>query len=81
MFHVCLALYGYLVFERKKDGKDQEMIQSSTIPDQGYHMGKYQTTTNITNKSQVVSAFPTGDNKAAMNRRESMRNTKRKTHK
>ena len=23
-----------------KDGKDQEMIQSSTTPDPGYHMGK-----------------------------------------
>ena len=24
----------------KKVGKDQELIQSSTTPDQGYHMGK-----------------------------------------
>ena len=24
----------------KKDGKDQETIQSSTTPDPGYHMGK-----------------------------------------
>ena len=24
----------------KKDGKDQESIQSSTTPDPGYHMGK-----------------------------------------
>ena len=24
----------------KKDGKDQESLQSSTTPDQGYHMGK-----------------------------------------
>ena len=24
----------------KKDGKDQKMIQSSTTPDPGYHMGK-----------------------------------------
>ena len=35
--------------------------------------------TNITNKSQEVSPFPAGDNKAAMNRRESMRNTRHKT--
>ena len=30
---------------------------------------------NITNKSQEVSLFPAGDHKAAMNRRESMKNT------
>ena len=30
---------------------------------------------NITNKSQEVSPFPSGDHKAAMNRRESMSNT------
>ena len=33
---------------------------------------------NITNKSQVVSPFPAGDHKAAMNRRESMTNTRDK---
>ena len=32
-------------------------------------------TINITNKSQDVSPFPSGDRKAAMNRRESMTNT------
>ena len=32
-------------------------------------------TINITNKSQEVSPFLAGDHKAAMNRRESMRNT------
>ena len=26
----------------KKDGKDQETIQSSTTPDPGYHMGRKQ---------------------------------------
>ena len=26
--------------QSKKDGKDKEMIQSSTTPDPGYHMGK-----------------------------------------
>ena len=28
------------LLESKKDGKDQETIQSSTTPDPGYHMGK-----------------------------------------
>ena len=36
---------------------------------------------NITNKSQEVSPFPVGDHKAAMNRRESMTNTRHKQHK
>ena len=35
-------------------------------------------TINITKKSQEVSPFPSGDHKAAMNRRESMTNTKHK---
>ena len=35
-------------------------------------------TINITNKSQEDSPFPAGDPKAAMNRRESMRNTRHK---
>ena len=28
------------LLESKKDGKDHEMIQSSTTTDPGYHMGK-----------------------------------------
>ena len=55
----------------KKDGKDQESIQSSNTPGPGYHMGKWQNH----NKSQEVSLFQAGDHKAAMNRRESMTNT------
>ena len=35
-------------------------------------------TINITNKSQEASPFPAGDHKAAMNRCESMTNTKHK---
>ena len=35
-------------------------------------------TINITNKSQEVSPFPAGDIKAAMNKRESMRNRRHK---
>ena len=33
---------------------------------------------NITNKSQEVSPFPAGDHKAAMNKCESMTNTRHK---
>ena len=64
----------------KNDGEDQEMIQSSTTPDPGYHMRKYQKYNkhpiNITYKSQEVSPFPAGDHKAAMNRSEGIRNTR-----
>ena len=35
-------------------------------------------TINISNKSQEVSLFPSGDHKAAMNRHESMTNTRHK---
>ena len=35
-------------------------------------------TINITNKSQEASSFPSDDHKAAMNRRESMTNTRHK---
>ena len=54
--------------ERKKGGKDQESIQSSTTPNPGYHMGNLQKTQlNITNKSQEVSPFLASDHKVAMN--------------
>ena len=64
--------------QSKKDSKDQELIQSSTTPVTGYQMGKYQITINITNKTQQVNSYPSGDHKAAMNRRESMANTRHK---
>ena len=31
---------GVFFFQRKRGDKDQELIQSSTTPDPGYHMGK-----------------------------------------
>ena len=50
--------------QSKKGGKDQESIKSST------------TRLYITSQSQEVSPFPAGDHKAAVNRRESMTNTR-----
>ena len=35
-----LQNYTIFSFESKKGGKDQELIQSSTTPDPGYHTGK-----------------------------------------
>ena len=53
------------IWESKKEGKDQESIQSSTTPDPGYQWES----DNVTNKSQEVSPFPAGDHKASTNRR------------
>ena len=47
--------------------------------DTTWESGKTQS--NLTNKSQGVSPFPAGDHKAAMNRRESMKNTRHKYQK
>ena len=66
-------------FHSKKDGKDQESFQPNATPDPGYHMGKVtKSQLDIINKSEEVSPFPAGDHKAAMNRRESMTNTRQK---
>ena len=55
--------------ENKKEGKDQESIQSSTKPDPDTN-GKMTTSKlDITNESQEVSPFPAGDLKASTNRR------------
>ena len=65
--------------QSKGAGKDQETIQSSITPDPGHHMGKRQNTRKRqTQESQEVSPFPAGDNKAAMNRQDSMTDTKYK---
>ena len=64
--------------QSKKGDKDQETIQLSTTPDREYHMESNKNTINVNNKSQEVSILPTGEHKAAMDRRESMRNTRQK---
>ena len=53
----------------KKKSKDQELKESSTIPDKDTN-GKVTTTQlDITNESQEVSPFPAGDHKVSINRR------------
>ena len=53
-----------------KEGKDQEMIRSSTTPDPGVANGKVTNLQlDITNKSQEVSPFPAGVHKATINKR------------
>ena len=51
-----------------KEDKDQELIQSSTTPDPGYQWESNKLTVDITNESQEVSPFLTGDHKATINR-------------
>ena len=45
-------------YKSKKDGKDQEMIQSSTTPDPGYHMGKLQKYNKHHQQEPRGQAFP-----------------------
>ena len=53
----------------KKEGKDQESIQSSTIPAQATNGIVITSQLDITNESQEVSPFLTGGHKASTNRR------------
>ena len=54
-------------YKSKKEGKDQESIQSSTTPEAGYQVTTSQV--DITNESQEVSPFPAGGHKASTTRR------------
>ena len=51
-----------------KEGKDQESIQSRTTTDPGYQWESDIPQLDITNESQEVSPFPSGDYKASINR-------------
>ena len=61
--------------QSKKDGKDQEMIQSSTTPDPVYNMGKQQKYNKHHQQESRGHPFPAGDHKGAMNVRENMSKT------
>ena len=58
-----------IISKSKKESKDQESIQLSTIPDPGHQWESDNVTICITNESQEVSPFPAGDHKASTNRR------------
>ena len=58
--------------QSKKEGKDQESIQSSTTPDPGYQWESDDVTIRHHNESQGVSPFPAGDNKASTDVHESI---------
>ena len=52
--------------QSKKARKDQETIQSSTLPDPGYHMGKYQKYNKHHQQEPRGQPFPSSDHKAAI---------------
>ena len=54
-------------FQSKKEGKDQEPIQSSTTPDQRYKWESDNFTIEHHNESQEVSPFRAGYHKALIN--------------
>ena len=56
------------VDEHKKEGIDQESIQSSTTPDPGYQWESDNVTIDITNESKEVSPFPASDHMASTKR-------------
>ena len=65
--------------QSKKGGKDQESIQSSTTPTQDTTRESDKTQQNSTHKrTKEVRPALAGDHKAALNRQESMTNTKHK---
>ena len=63
--------------QSKKDSKDQESIQVSHLS-KDTKLESNKITIDITNNSQDLNPFPSGDHKAVMNRRESMTNTRHK---
>ena len=76
-----VCTFGVRLHLSKKDGKHQKRYNQVAHLTQDPHGKVTKNTINITSKSQEVSRFPAGDHKAAMNRCECMRNTRRKKHK
>ena len=71
--YILLAKFSYYYYNSKEESKGQESIQSSTIPDPGHHMGKWQKHKKTSHKdSQEVSLFQACGHKAAINRQDSM---------
>ena len=55
-------------YDSKKEGKDQESIQSSNHLTQDTNGRVTTSQLDITKESQEVSPFPAGDHKASINR-------------
>ena len=71
-----IALPNIFANQNRQEGKDQELIQSSTAPFPGYHMGKLHIhKKNIAYRRAKKSAFQAGDYKATLHRQENIANT------
>ena len=66
------------IFKVRKEAKIRKRYNQVPHSTQDTTWESNKNTINITNNSQEVSPFRAGDHKAAMNRRKSMRNTRRK---
>ena len=73
-----ILTYSYLLCKVRKTAKVRKRYNQVLHLTQDITWESNKNTINITNKSQEVSPFPAGDRNAAMNRRESMRNTRHK---
>ena len=72
-------LYVAVHLRSKIEGKDQDLIQSSTTPDPKYHMeSDKKTRKHLTQESQEASPLPAGDHKTARNRQDSITKAKHK---
>ena len=71
-------MYNYSYIKVRKTTKIRKRYNQVSHLTQGTTWESNKNTINITNKSQEVIPFPAGDHKAEMNRRKSMRNTRRK---
>ena len=67
-----------ILYKSKKAAKIRKRFNQVPHLTQNTTWESNKNTINITNKSLEVSPFPAGDHKAAMNRRESTRNTRHK---
>ena len=73
MFRVCLAFWSVhcslVVTCWERANLDQESIQSSTTPDPGHHMGKWQKhKKTLHTRGPRVSPFPPGDHEHTLKR-------------
>ena len=66
-----------LTHKSKKEGKDQESIQSSITPDPGYQWESDNFTIRHHKREPRVQTFLTGDHKALINRRTQKHNKKK----
>ena len=71
--HMHLMYSSYLsgennIFESKKEGKDQESIQSSTTPNTGYKCESNKLTIRHHKREPIGQLFPAGDHMATKNR-------------